>query len=353
MVRALFTAIEMHNGKCVTLSQLGSDYKVSQLKKDNMWKSVRLLDILEAYEDIFELVPDGSSGGWQVKLQPGAEAALPDAEEFMEREMNEQEALPPRIDNPKSQFEKMQSLRIELLYALARRGNKVQLQELGQEPRVQRVKQSLHQAKKLIEFIRMFPSNFKVTADDSQMLIEVTSTSVSDQSMIDRAIQRLNQDREGDRRGGKGGRDGGRGDRRDGGSARDRGRARSRSPRRAPPSHGYGPPPAGYAPPPGYGPLPGYPPAYGYPPPVAYSPPPAPQPGYAPPPQYEYPPQYAQPPPQAPPPQYAQPPPGGAYAPPPAYGYPPGYPPPASYPPGPPPGSYPPPTGYPALPPPM
>lgn len=212
MVRALFTAIEMHNGKCVTLSQLGSDYKVSQLKKDNMWKSVRLLDILEAYEDIFELVPDGSSGGWQVKLQPGAEAALPDAEEFMEREMNEQEALPPRIDNPKSQFEKMQSLRIELLYALARRGNKVQLQELGQEPRVQRVKQSLHQAKKLIEFIRMFPSNFKVTADDSQMLIEVTSTSVSDQSMIDRAIQRLNQDREGDRRGGKGGRDGGRGD---------------------------------------------------------------------------------------------------------------------------------------------
>ncbi|CAE7442164.1 slc43a2, partial [Symbiodinium pilosum] len=66
MVRALFSAVEMHSGRGVTLSQLGSDYKVSQLKKDNMWKSVRLLDILEAYEDIFELVPDGSSGGWQV-----------------------------------------------------------------------------------------------------------------------------------------------------------------------------------------------------------------------------------------------------------------------------------------------
>jgi len=98
---------------------------------------------------------------------------------------------------------------------------------------VQRVKQSLHQAKKLIEFIRMFPSNFKVTADDSQMLIEVTSTSVSDQSMIDRAIQRLNQDREGDRRGGKGGRDGGRGDRRDSGSARDRGGLIQEPPARA------------------------------------------------------------------------------------------------------------------------
>ena len=47
MVRALFMAIELHSGKCVTLSQLGSDFKVSQLKKDNMWKSVRLLDILE------------------------------------------------------------------------------------------------------------------------------------------------------------------------------------------------------------------------------------------------------------------------------------------------------------------
>jgi len=336
MVRALFSAIEMHQGRCVTLSQLGSDYKVSQLKKDNMWKSVRLLDILEAYEDIFEMVPDGSSGGWQVKLQPGAEAALPDAEEFMEREMNEQEALPPRIDNPRTQFEKMQSLRIELLYALARRGNKVQLQELGQEPRVQRVKQSLHQAKKLIEFIRMFPSNFKVTADDSQMLIEVTSTSVSDQSMIDRALQRLNQDRDGDRRG-KGGRDG-RGDRRDSGPARDRGRQRSRSPRRSGPSHGYAPPASGYAPPPGYGPLPGYP--YGYPPPPAYGHPPPPQAGYAPPPQYDYQQQYAAPPPQA------YPPPAASYPPPPA-GYaapPPGYPPPAAAygQPAPPPAGYPP-----------
>lgn len=82
----------------------------------------------------------------------------------------------------------------------------VQLQELGQEPRVQKVKQSLHQvpqnslcaacleAKKLIEFVRMFPSNFKVSSEDSQMIIEVTSTSVSDHSMIERAIQRLNQD---------------------------------------------------------------------------------------------------------------------------------------------------------------
>lgn len=34
MVRALHNAVEMHTGKAVTLSQLGSDFKVSQLKKD-------------------------------------------------------------------------------------------------------------------------------------------------------------------------------------------------------------------------------------------------------------------------------------------------------------------------------
>ncbi|CAL1158156.1 unnamed protein product [Cladocopium goreaui] len=329
MVRALFTAIELHSGKCVTLSQLGSDFKVSQLKKDNMWKSVRLLDILEAYEDIFELVPDNTMGGWQVKLQPGAEAALPDVEEYMEREIREQDALPPRIENPRTAFDKMQSLRIELLYALQRRGNKVQLQELGQEPRVQKVKQSLHQAKKLIEFIRMFPTNFKVSSDDSQMIIEVISPSVSDQSMIDRALQRLNQD-SGDR--GKGSRKDARGGRE---PARDRGRrdrSRSRGRREAPPPHGYLPP--GYGPPPGYAPPPGYP--YGYPVPPGYGQPP-PQPAY-PVPAYDYSQQYA-PPPQAPPAQPAGYPPPVGYPPPAGYSYPP----PAGYPP---PGYAPPPAGY-------
>eukprot|EP00438_Fugacium_kawagutii_P023946 Skav236728 [mRNA] locus=scaffold2654:6898:12195:- [translate_table: standard] len=54
MVRALFSAIELHSGKCVTLSHL---YRA--LPRADLW--------LQAYEDIFELVPDGSNGGWQAQ----------------------------------------------------------------------------------------------------------------------------------------------------------------------------------------------------------------------------------------------------------------------------------------------
>eukprot|EP00931_Biecheleriopsis_adriatica_P096882 TRINITY_DN705_c0_g2_i1.p1 TRINITY_DN705_c0_g2~~TRINITY_DN705_c0_g2_i1.p1 ORF type:complete len:595 (-),score=117.31 TRINITY_DN705_c0_g2_i1:67-1749(-) len=316
MVRALFNAVESHAGRSIVLSQLGSDFKVAQLKKDNMFKSVRLLDILEAYEDIFDLVADTTTGGWQVKLVPGAQAALPDAEEFLEREMNDVDRLPDRIENPRSQSQKLQSLRIELLYALSRRGKKVQLQELGQEPRVQQMKQALHQAKKLVEYIRIFPSNFKITSDDSQMMVELVSTNVSDQSMVDRAVQRLNQDAGGDRRGGPPSRNTARGR-----SPPRRGRSRSRSP----PRRDYSYPPSGY----GYGaPPPAYP--YGYPPPGYGAPPP----GY---PQYDpsqqYPPPQSAPPPGYPPAASSYPPPASSYPPPQGSSYPPpasSYPPPAS-----------------------
>lgn len=182
MLRALVKALEMHTNQGVTLSQLGSDFKVAQLKKDNLFKNVRLLDILKHYEDMFELVPD-NTGGWFVKLQPGAQASLPHCEETMEQELKEEFSLPERIEKPKTAHEKMQALRIELIHALSRRGNKVPLQELGQEPRVQQRKQGLPQAKKLIEFIRLFPINFLVQSDD--MTIEMASTNVSDQRMID------------------------------------------------------------------------------------------------------------------------------------------------------------------------
>jgi len=198
MARALFNALEMHGGQSVTLSQIGSDFKVAQMKKDAMFKNVRLLDILRQYEDVFELIPDNITGGWTVRLQPGAQAALPDAEAMIEKEIKESDLmLPERIENPIGAKERMQALRIELLHALSRRGNRVPLQELGQEPRVQQRKQGLHQAKKLVDFIRLFPGNFRVVADDLQMLVETASTSVADMSMIDQSIiknqQAMNQ----------------------------------------------------------------------------------------------------------------------------------------------------------------
>jgi len=204
MACALFKALEMHGGQAVTLSQLGSDFKVAQLKRHSLFKNVRLLDILRQYEDIFELTPDGISGGWTVRGKPGAQAALPGAETIAEQTRQVSLMLPDRIENPIGTKEKMQSLRIELLHALSRRGSRVPLQELGQEARVQQRKAGLHQAKKLIDFIRIFPENFTVSSDDTQMVVEIASTNVADQSMIELSIQRSQQALQSMSKGGKG-----------------------------------------------------------------------------------------------------------------------------------------------------
>jgi len=154
-----------------------------------LFKNVRLLDILKQHEDIFELQSDGLSGGWTVKPVAGALAALPGAAAVSEQTL----MLPDRIENPIGTKEKMQALRIELLHALSRRGNRVALQELGQEARVQQRKQGLHQARKLVDFIRIFPENFRVSSDETQMIVETASTNVADQTMIELSIQRSQQ----------------------------------------------------------------------------------------------------------------------------------------------------------------
>jgi len=393
---ALYKAVEMHGGQNVTLSQLGSDFKVAELKKDPHFKNWRLLDILKEYEAVFEItIAPQAAGGMYVKLQPGAEAALPDADKRVEQ-VSEEDFLPERIENPRIMLDKVQALRIELLHALHRRGGKCAIQELGQEPRLQEKKKLVHQAKKLVDWVKVFPENFLVESDGQQMVVEILSKDVSDTRMIDRAIGRASRDDDyrdrGDRGGSSnnfknsgrdgggggrdhGGRDSGRGDGGRSGGGRDRDR-NSKAPRRSSPSRnssgGYGhggyppqqPPPHGY--PPGgaypgypaagqhYPPQPGYPGvashyhghAAGYPqqpsayPPSSYTP----ALGYGPPAGYQ----------QAP----AYPPPAGAYQPsqahqPPAHGHPPvptsssqppphGYsqPPPAGHPPPPVPGGY-------------
>lgn len=193
LLRALVRAMEMHAGNAVTLSQLGADFKVAQLKKDPQFKNIKMLDILKQHEAIFEVETDLATGGWVVKLQPGAQAAVPGAEQALEDQLRLDMALPDRIDEPRSLKERMQALRIELLHALVRRGNRVPLQELGQEPRVQQRKQGLPQAKKLIEFVKLFPNNFQVTSDETQMIVEAASLDVTDQFMIDQALLRNHQ----------------------------------------------------------------------------------------------------------------------------------------------------------------
>merc|ERR1719215_410268 len=92
--------------------------------------------------------------------------------------------------------DKMQAFRIELLYALSRRNGRCAVQDLGQEPRVQRHKAGLLQAKKLLDFVKLFPANFRVLTDDPQqpgMMIEVGSANVDDREMIDLSILKQHQ----------------------------------------------------------------------------------------------------------------------------------------------------------------
>lgn len=181
MARALFEAVQNHPGNTAKVSTVGHDFKVTQLKKETQFKNDRLLDILERHEDVFEVFEDGT-----VQLQPGAEAALPDADEYLEAELNDNSVLlPERMEDPKTVREKIQALRIEILYSLNRRGTKTALQELGQEPRVQHLRQGLPQAQRLGDFVKLFPQNFTVTTENGIKIIEIASYEVNDTAMVD------------------------------------------------------------------------------------------------------------------------------------------------------------------------
>lgn len=199
MQRALVNAMEAQGCHgAIPLTRVGADFQVAKLKKDVLYRNLRLLDIFKKFEELFELEPD-PNGGWCVRLSTEAYtllAALPEGDVgFVGQVVNSQGilqpgALPERIENPMSTRDKMQALRIELLYALSRRNGRSQVSDLGQEPRVQKHKQGLHQAKKLLDFVKIFPDNFRV---QSQMEIELASTDVSDREMIDVSILRAHQ----------------------------------------------------------------------------------------------------------------------------------------------------------------
>lgn len=192
--RALYNACEIHGGQRVTISQIGANFEVNSLKKDPQFRNHKLIDILRSHEKVFDLVADSGIGGFVVNLQPGAGAALPDAETFFNEMTEEELMLPTRIEEPRSQAQRMQALRIELCHVLYKRGKKAQLNELGQDQKVQKVKTGLPKTLKLIEFIRGFPGNFTVTnRTDGLMDVELNSADCSDQSMIERSIEKTRQ----------------------------------------------------------------------------------------------------------------------------------------------------------------
>lgn len=193
MARALYETVDSYDGEIVTISQMGSDFKVAQLKKDPQFTNEKLLDILKRYEEVFEVIMD-STRGFVAKLQPGAQVALPDAEEALAAAISEAELmLPEKMRNPTNAKERMQALRIEVVHALHRRGGHAIGQELGQEHRIQKYKANVPQAKKLIDFIKLFPTNFDIRIDEQhQQTLTLISFDVDDTSMIDMVMLNKN-----------------------------------------------------------------------------------------------------------------------------------------------------------------
>jgi len=203
MARALLHAAEQYRGQDTAVSKLGFDFKVARIKKDNHFKNEKLLDILKRHPDVFELVPDGQ-GGFNVLIQPGALGVLYTDEE-LEAKNKAEAMLPPKLENPYNIRERMQALRIEVIHALHHRGGASLVQELGQEPGVQQAKQTIAQAKKLQDFVKLFPHNFILHAVDSGSIIQLLSYDVADRSMIDQSVQQNIGFGKGSKCGGKGG----------------------------------------------------------------------------------------------------------------------------------------------------
>jgi len=198
MARALVNAMEQQPERCVTLSAIGGDFEVSKLKKDYLYKGMKLVDIIKRYEELFEINSDLMGGGFSVMLKSDARVKLGNAGLEDSGTFNGQR-LPDRIDNPTNTRDKMQALRIELLLAVCRRGGKCPVTDLGQEPRVQRLKQGLTQAKKLLDFVKIFPNNFHVGFDPSplnpQQIVQVVSADCNDREQIDISILKQHQAR--------------------------------------------------------------------------------------------------------------------------------------------------------------
>eukprot|EP00929_Paragymnodinium_shiwhaense_P006300 TRINITY_DN10949_c0_g3_i1.p1 TRINITY_DN10949_c0_g3~~TRINITY_DN10949_c0_g3_i1.p1 ORF type:complete len:543 (-),score=99.77 TRINITY_DN10949_c0_g3_i1:224-1852(-) len=193
LARALFNVVQAYGGGPVPMSQVGSHYSVQALKKEPAFKTMKLIEFCRVFPDVYELIPDqGGGSGFMCKLMPGAEAALPgDPSEAMADDFGNELAmkLPPFIQDPQTAREKMQCLRVEIIHSLANRGSKLPLPEIGQDPRVQKAKSQLSQFKKVIEFLKFFPMNFRITEFPHQV-VELVSPDVDDESGVDRALRK-------------------------------------------------------------------------------------------------------------------------------------------------------------------
>jgi hypothetical protein len=162
------------NGDAVTVSSLGSHYKVHELKKDPVFNNMRLCDILEAHPEWFVVVRcDELPSKWHADLSGGAADVLGALDED---EQPGAEVLPAPLDEPQSRDEALQAIRIEVIRSLHKRGGTAQMNDIGQEPHINRHRQQWLKDTRFLDLIQKFPGNFVVEAQGhGNFLVELIS----------------------------------------------------------------------------------------------------------------------------------------------------------------------------------
>jgi len=172
----------------------------------------RLVDLIKRPPEIFELVPlaDDYIGNCMVRLQPEASVAIECLFGKPRVAPPDDLSLPAKIEEPQNMLHLMQAIRIELMHALHRRGDRVWLHELGADPQVLKHKNALLAGRKLLELIRVFPANFTVEdRGNGNVVVKLTNIDVTDTSMIPDVLEKFmaqeaNKDALGDKGKGKG-----------------------------------------------------------------------------------------------------------------------------------------------------
>jgi len=196
MARAFFSALLLcgAKGQAVSISKLGSDVTVAQLRKDPEYRKYKLLDVVKEYPNVFKVSAD-ACGNTNIELTDHAEVALPQrtAGESAPKgggdvlPKAEQSQLPDKIEEPATASDKLQALRIEIVHALFKRDGKAEPQMLGQEPGVSKMRKNMPKKMTLLDLVRLFPANFTVAVDtiENKVFVYLDSMDVSDMSFVD------------------------------------------------------------------------------------------------------------------------------------------------------------------------
>merc|ERR1712190_223737 len=193
--------------------------RIAMFMSSETFKRQKFANIIYRHPDLFVIDTHNTeqAGQWTVSIMPGSEARIPHHADFQAM-LNETAFLPPRVENPGEKGTRpLQALRIEIVWSLKARGGSADLQHVGQEPRVSKLKAALD-GKSLRDFCLAFPGNFGLVdqTNGNWMAILQSEDCTEDHDAMKRFMQQQSREERKNagfkgKSGGKGGK-GGKGD---------------------------------------------------------------------------------------------------------------------------------------------